>query len=255
MHKTQAYFNSAVISATSTSLADIILNDADVSALQLHLQEDAQNYIYSSAVSMADAVQAIQREWYSWSTVKLYYSLFYALRAILAANNLAIIYHANGKKNTPYRLSCYPGQSPQKLSGTTHKIVIKQFYEGFPTSPLISQLIDLKRPFDWMIDRREEVNYKNVRLFEPMVPAFFQGVVKSPIRQTIDAYINDITFIYTFDPDHAILALPIKVLSNATRSIVSANPKLKFTEQDRDYLFGIFRDRRGVIKAAEKIFI
>lgn len=256
VHKTQAYFNAAVMSAPSVPPeSGITLNTTNAASLQLYLQDDARNYVYSSAVSIADAVQAIDRELYSWSTVKLYYALFYALRAILAANSLAIIYHNNGRKNTPYLLRCCQGQRPVKLSGNTHKIVIKEFCNVFPDSPLLSQMIEFRRPFDWMMDRREEVNYKNVRFSEPLVPDFFRGVIKSSMRLTVAAYVNDVSSTYAFDPDHAILALPIKVLSIAARSIVETNPKLKFSEEDQAYIFSLFRDQHGIFKVAEKIFI
>lgn len=255
MHKAQSYFDSIVIPASfAPPLTTIALNAHQATNLQLQLYEDARDYLYSAAVSVGDAVQAIQLELYSWATVKLYYSLFYALRSILATSQRAIIYHTNGSKSTPYLLECNPGKSPVKLSGNTHKVVIQQFSNAFPSSFLLSQEIELKKPFTWIMEKREEANYKNARFYEPLRPPFFKGVVSSSMRQTISTYVDDTTGTYAFDPDHAILALPIKVLSFAEKSLVSVSPLLKFSDDDLAFLCGLFRDRHGIIKSAKRIF-
>jgi hypothetical protein len=252
MHRAQQYFDT-VINPGGNALAGIALNPITAGMLERELAEDAKSYLYSSVVSVGDAIQGIQREMFSWATVKLYYAVFYALRAVLAAHKYAILYHVVGQKGTPYRLLAASGQAPAKLSGNTHKVILQQYSEHFPSAPMVTQLVGIHKPFDWMMDRREEINYKNAKFHEPVAPLFFKKIASGNIRQLLDAYIKDNGSAFAFDPDHAILALPIAAIQTAKTAFAAMVPPVVFAEDDVKFLAGLFRDRYGEMPGARML--
>ena len=94
-----------------------VLTQAERENLRLSLIEDAKNYYQSAAVSLVDSLRSISSGFYSWSAVKLYYSVFYALRARLAAAG-ECIYYDSGK---PRYTTVNPGFHAVKMNGNTHK--------------------------------------------------------------------------------------------------------------------------------------
>ncbi|WP_234191977.1 hypothetical protein [Pseudacidovorax sp. NFM-22] len=252
MHRAQLYFDT-VINPGGNAPAGVVLNAGMAGTLELELVEDAKSYLYSAIVSVGDAIQAIQNELFSWSTVKLYYAVFYALRATLAAHKYAIIYHVVGQKGTPYRLRAAPGEVPAKLSGNTHKVILQQYSTHFPGAPMVTQLIGTDTPFDWIMDRREEVNYKIAKFREPEAPTCFKKIASENLRRLLPAYINDSSATFAFDPEHAILALPIAAIQTAKAAFAAKVPPTSLTAGDASFLAGLFRDRHGQILAARDL--
>lgn len=249
MHRAQRYFDT-VINSAGHAPAGVALNPITAGMLELELAEDAKSYLYSAVVSVGDAIQGIQREMFSWPTVKLYYAVFYALRAVLAAHKCAILYHVVGQKGTPYRLRAESGQAPIKLSGNTHKVILQQYAAHFPAAPMVTQLIGADKSFDWMMDRREEVNYKNARFHEPATPPFFKKIASGNLRHLLLAYISDNGATFAFDPDHAILALPIAAIQAAKTAFAAMGPPAVLAADDAKFLAGLFRDRHGEMPGA-----
>jgi hypothetical protein len=252
MHRAQWYFDT-VINPGGNAPAGIALNPLIAGTLELELAEDAKSYFYSALVSVGDAVQAIQHEFFSWATVKLYYAVFYALRATLAAHKYAVLYHVVGQKGTPYRLRAASGEAPVKLSGNTHKVILQQYASYFPAVPMVTQLIGIDKPFEWMMERREEVNYKNAKFHEPAAPLFFKKIASEKMRHLLLAYINDNSSTFAFDPDHAILALPIAAIQAANAALSARVPPAVLSEDDTKFLSQLFRDRHGEISCARQL--
>jgi hypothetical protein len=240
MHQAQSYIDNVLRPlAPANRLANVSLTSAQATSLQLALKKDAGGYLYSGIVSIGDAVQALDRAMYTWATVKLYYSLFYLLRNILAEHGIVLFY--DGKK--PFSWSCKAGQMPVKRDGPTHKAVLSTFSDVCPNSILISQPIDRYAALDWMTHRREEANYTNAKFTEPLPPAHFLKVSQEGVRRSTSAYSKDDSFLYAFDPEHAILALPIEALKKAL-SLVSAKGE-GVAEEERRYLAGLYFDKAG----------
>jgi uncharacterized protein (UPF0332 family) len=255
MHRAQIYFDNFILPANfGVQWAGLALNPATAGNFQNELYKDSWSYLYSAAVSIADAVKGIENELFSWATVKLYYATFYSLRAHLAASSYAILYQKTLHKATPYGLSSFPNESPKKLSGNTHKVVLMEFARIFDKALVVSQQINGEKPLNWMMDRREEANYKNGCFPEPNKPSHFNGVSGSPIRATLNAYINDDGLTYGFDPDHAILALPILTFRKALETLKAVNAGGGFSEAQADFLKVLFRDKNGPIPSATSLF-
>jgi len=71
--------------------------------------------------------------------------------------------------------------------------------------------------------------------------------VRSGVRRSTAEYISDKTYLYAFDPDHAILALPVETLKQ-----VLAHPNLDITaNQEADaqrLLRSLFADKAGPMR-------
>ena len=249
MHKAQRYYDT-FINPAKNAPAGVALTPTTARKLELELVEDAKSYLYSAVVSIGDAMQGIQREMFSWSTVKLYYAIFYALRAVLAAHKYAILYQVVGQKATPYELRAVSGQASVKLSGNTHKVILQQYTVHFQNAPMVTQLIGTQKPFDWMMERREEINYKNPKFHEPAAPQFFNKIASGNIRHLLDEYINDNGVNFAFDPDHAILALPIAAIQAAKTAFSVMAPPTVLGEDDSKFLARLFRDQHGEMQKA-----
>ena len=228
---------------TGGSFLDHPCSTTEASRVDSLLQIDASNYLYSACVSIGDALQGIERSLFTWSTVKLYYATFYLLRALLALSGRALVY--DGSK--PRTLLCKAGESPGSLSGKirgTHQLVIAYFEKSFPNSPLLSQEISNEKPLEWLINRREEANYSTGRFEEPNCPSHFNSILRTGIRKATSGYIADHTYLYAFDPDHAILAFPIEVLK-----VTLAHPRINMTSNtsidSQRFFQSIFSDRSG----------
>lgn len=227
--------------------ASFLLNATQASGLTQALSEDALNYLYSGAVSIADATQAIDRGMYTWATVKLYYSLFYLARGQLADKGVAIFYN----KTKPMSVKAAAGETPKKAAGNTHKVVLNLFKTSMPNHPITSNPIDSVDAFEWMVKRREEANYNIAKFSEPTTPKHLEKIASAGIRRSLAAYLTDSTHLYCFDRDHAILALPAELLKQNLISL-RANPERM--RDERKYLAGLFSDRLGPIAEAMNLF-
>lgn len=213
------------------------------------LRIDATNYLYSACVSIGDAVQAIDRALFTWATVKLYYSSFYLLRSLLALSGRAFMY--DGSK--PRTLTCRAGEAPAPITAKgTHQAVIAYFAKTFPRSPLLSQDIGTDPPFRWLMHRREEANYNIGRFGDPQCPAHFAAIVREGVRRSTSEYVADSSYLYTFDPEHAMLALPIEALKQAV-----SHPDLDIaanSDADAQKFFrALFADKSGPLSGVLRL--
>lgn len=227
-------------------LSQIALSASQAAALRQALGRDARDYLYSGIVSIGEAVQAIDRSLYTWATVKLYYAVFYMIRALLAEHGTAIFY--DGTK--PFSWNSIAGSMATKRDGATHKVVLMSFQSVLPTSPLLSQPIGGQGALDWLIKRREEANYTNPRFSEPSAPAHLDLIARSGVRKSVSAYLRDSTLLYAFDPENAILAFPIEALKLVLRSKAAGGAGITLTEDDRKYLAGLYMDKTGPLAEA-----
>lgn len=251
MHQAQSYVDNHIRPCVpGAKLSTIALSATQASRLRLSLNVDAVSYLYSGAVSIGDAVQAIERQLYSWATVKLYYAFFYLSRALLAAHGTALLYE--GTK--PFSWHCMAGITPTKRDGPTHKAVLSSFMATFPTSILLSQPIAATPALSWLMYRREEANYTSARFSEPTAPGHFNVAAREGIRKILTAYVCDSSYLYSFDPDHAMLALPVEALKLALKEFSARGGSLQFGTDDRQYLASLFFDKSGPLSEVVALF-
>ena len=146
------------------------------------------------------------------------------------------------KNRSPQKIKVSQGQLPINTKGTTHEVIIKLFIDTFQSNIILSQEIDNENPLRWVQARREEFNYKVAKFSEPETPECFRKIRALGIRQAFSAYVNDTQYQYCFDPDHAILALPIELIKHAKKTY---NTHDFFDQDEKEYLTGILCDRNG----------
>lgn len=184
-----------------------ILTAAQSATLSAALAEDAKGAIYSAVISIADAFSSLQRGYFSWATVKLYYACFYLSKAALARRGFCIFYV--GK--SPFYIEAKPGRSPVSQAGNSHTVVTSLYKRYVSTGVINAQPLNGLHAFDWMASRREDVNYKDIRFSDPIVPAWFSNVDIYGLRRLVGDYLAD-PFLYAFDESHAMVALPLAAL-------------------------------------------
>jgi hypothetical protein len=217
--------------------------------LKEQLLVDAQSYYYSALISFLDASLGLDRHLYSWSTVKLYYSVFYSLRCLLAISGYCI-YYCNEK---PFTCRAMAGTTGSMLKGTTHKVVLSLFEQVFRSDPLLSQDIAGEPALKWLINRREDANYKQARFTDPSPPAHFVRVNDLGFRRAINAYLDDKTSLYVFDQDHAMVAFPLATLVRARVELKIQNLPYADLESNK-FLSGLGRDKSGRIACLAQLF-
>lgn len=220
-----------------------VLSPLEMTNLSAALRSDAADFYYSSWISFLDAINGVNKGFYTWATVKFYYSVFYAFRAALALGSVCIFHVDRGA----YVWAANPGASPVSSSDRgTHKTVLKAFQRAYPSHPLVSQQIDLMDAVDWLIVQREFANYGRARFGEPSAGSQFDHVSANGVRKSVNAYISDKSLAYAFDPDHAILAYPLASLLLIGSQLAGAGLQGP-SEAEQHFLRDRTRDQSGLI--------
>lgn len=210
------------------------------------LASDSQKSIYSSLLSIADAVRGLDAQYTTWPTVKFYYSAFYSVRALLSLSSVCMYYVSTKSLWIESVQGSYAEKSPPRAGGSSHKFSFALFADRFPNSPLISQTIDGMVPFDWLMKQREDANYRVPRFVEPTENALFRFVRKFGVRKLCIQYLEDDTF--AFDPDHAVFAYPLYLLKHIRKLGVSGRSCVENSDDDSAYE-AYFSDRFGPVSA------
>lgn len=219
------------------------LNYVQATTLSTNMALDVREMLYSGVLSIADACNGIRAGYPSWATVKLYYSVFYSLRAILLIRGRGV-FHLDSK---PGLIEVWPGGLVRKLTtaeakGGSHGQVLYLFNKLYPNSSFLTP-IGTEKAIYWLKHRREEVNYGQQKFVEPSMPYWFtNSLSKNPLRSLVSAYSNS-PLLYAFDPDHATLALPLLISSSAISEAKSAGMEIE--GGDRTFLASMMKDHDG----------
>ena len=189
------------------------LSSAEVTQLHSDLMYDAVDFFYSGILSFSEGIDSIFHKRFSWATVKLYYSIFYLIRASLAANGFALLRCGN-----MYRLKYCVGEKPfstnNKKYSTTHEGTISHYKDIFSISDrLLSNKIDDLDAYQWMMNAREIVNYRSVSFLEPGcldIWDFFSTCVDDGTLVDELKRLEDDSYIKCFQEEYAVVAIPIK---------------------------------------------
>lgn len=226
------------------------VNHIQATNLVVQVEADVTGLIFTSGLSIVDALNGIRSGYYSWATTKLYYSLFYSLKALLIVRRYGL-FHFNGK---PGLVEIWPGGLVRKLTtgeaqGGSHGSALKLF-EKFAPNHLLLTPVGPDHPLKWLKGLREEVNYNLPRFLEPNLPSWFaDSAGKNPLRKLMAAYVGD-NNLYAFNPDHAVLALPILALRLASQEGLAAGYVLD--DADKAFLAGRLKDEAGPIAPLAK---
>jgi len=209
------------------------LDSNKVSTLRSALWDDAEDLYFKGLLSLSEAIYSVSRHLYSWATVKAYYALFYLLRSSLAVRDTAIVHN-----RTIYLFPINVGEMPQKKASKKYRGVhistIKIYQDLYGHSDILqSNTIDNQNSYEWLLKRREQVNYQQREFYDPEPPDFLQSISeqidKNRFDSLISTYVNDKKYIYCFQAEHACLALPIKRLLLTKEEFTKKNHPLSFS--------------------------
>jgi hypothetical protein len=116
-------------------------------------------YFECSALAVGCAFNGLHQRLTTWPTVQLYYSVFYALRGLLALSGCCIFYLGN----SPFYIEALSGQNAERPPGgrrsaTTHGAVLESFKKRLSSHSILSQDIEGMNPLDWLSARRVSAN-------------------------------------------------------------------------------------------------
>ncbi len=193
--------------------------------LLVELKSDASDLYFKAIFSLADAINGLSHGRHSWAVIKVYYAVFFLLRCSLATRNIAFL-----KNNGIYTLNLEKGEKPrrrdngkhlgEKVSGD-HKTTIVTFMSVFSeTDILLTNTVNGKCVYDWLMELRNQVNYRERTFAEPNNKYFFSSLFdRARLKDQIEVYLNDEISVYCFDEDHCALAAPLKIATIVRRQL------------------------------------
>ena len=175
------------------------------------LEDEIGPYYYKAILSYMESIVALKSKLFSWATVKLYYSVFYSIKSYLACKDIAILraerklFYVKAKENEFIKKCDDP---------TDHKGTILTASKLFRNSDmLLSNNIDNMDVYQWMMKKREEVNYKDLDFHDPSAPDFWSElnneIERHGIKVIVDKMVND-NWLYCFQDEYAVLGIPTK---------------------------------------------
>jgi len=196
---------------------DYKVKEANREYLLAELKEDASDIYFKAIFSLADAIFGLYHGRHSWSVIKIYYSVFYLLRCSMACHGYAFL-----KNKGIYTLKLETGESPVRRDNCTHngnkvtgdhKTTIATYASMFEQSDILqTNTIDGEVIYDWLMELRNQVNYRERTFQEPNNRHFYSALFdKDKIKSQIETYINDDSYVYCFNEDHCCLAAPLKL--------------------------------------------
>lgn len=195
------------------------LKESKKESLLEELKKDASDLYFKGVFSLADAINSLSHGRHSWAVIKVYYSVFFLLRCSLATKNIAFL-----KNKGIYTLKLETGERPcrrdtgihmgERVSGDhkTTLVTFMSFYSG--TDVLLSNSVNGTNVYEWLMELRNQVNYRERTFTEPENKYFFSSLFDSArIKDQVELYLNDDIPVYCFDEDHCALAAPLKLTS------------------------------------------
>lgn len=191
-----------------------VLTNRDITEIMPLINQDALDFFNNAVISFSEGIDSIFNKRFSWATVKLYYSVYYLLRASLCCYNYALL-----RNRRMYRLKIAVGESPystcNKKYNTTHEGTISHYKDVCSGSDvLLTNHIGDMDAYEWMEYVRNVVNYLDVSFREPACLDFWDiyktAVNDNTLSSLLNMLENDTNNIYCFQEDYAVVAIPIK---------------------------------------------
>jgi hypothetical protein len=219
--------------------AQYIVDARSESALKQIARDDARRYIYNAVVSFLGGIGGLNTQQAAWAVTRLYYSAFYIGRAALC-RAYHIIFHApkpTSTSHTHYELLIRVGQKATVVSKTpsTHKLVGLRFQEKAYPNFMTGLEVNGLDPFVWLMEQREYWQYRASRFPDPDMPDILAQVDIKKIQRLLEEYASDQTGLFLSDPEHALLAIPFRLVIWALSQESLLSPGA-VTEEDLVYL-------------------
>lgn len=151
-----------------------------------------------------------------------------------------------------YRLKLAMGEMPfgtnNKKYNSTHGGTISHYKDVFVgTDILLTNLIDDVDVYQWMENVRDIVNYREVGFEEPecldIWKKYKESIEANSLSDLLELLINDSQYIYCFQEEYAVVAIPIKRMQQTIADLAN-NGWLPLIAAERiEYVDSIIKGR------------
>lgn len=208
--------------------------------LKSTIKQDGIGFYYNALISFFQGLLSLTNNSVSWACVELYYSTYYSLRSLLAANDYAIIRH-EGLYLLKIQENQHPIKKNSKEYNTDHKGTINYYIDCFENSDyMCSNKIDGDVFYKWMMDIRETTNYRNDHFKEPnkfdIIEEYADKIIGD--KNTIGVLLNEFEMdwdIYCFLKETAWLAGPYRKLFETATKYKSLDVSLE--DDQKEYIY------------------
>ena len=187
-----------------TAYAHFAPSAGEISAIRATLEDAVMDSSYAAVVSYAEAITGLQHGSISWSIVRLYYSCFYSLRALLLLNEI-VPFNCHGEMLLDVQRGMFlkGGKSSHHWNWASIRKIAQLTGSWFVSS-------DSEETYEKLRKHRENVNYTHA--FTD--PAFHRCLVsgESDLTKRFRSYRDDGPFLYTYLADHLAIAYPTKLI-------------------------------------------
>lgn len=201
-----------------TSYAHFAPSAGEISAIRATVEDAVLESTYAAVVSYAEAMSGLQHGSISWSIVRLYYSCFYSLRALLLLNEI-VPFNCRGEMllDIPSGKFLKGGASSHHWNWTSIRKVVQLSGSWFVSS-------DSEETYEKLRKHRENINYTHA--FTD--PAFHRCLVSGEpdLTRRFRSYRDDGSFLYTYLADHLAIAYPTKLIFSLDASLRDASMSL-----------------------------
>ncbi len=225
----------------STALSAVTANK-----MRLAADEDLKGFYFNGMLSLLEALSALSQGRFSWTTVKLYYSVYYFLRAEMLARGVALI------RNTRlFRIKLKSGEvffsKKSREWNSDHAGTVLHFGELYTHyDTILSNKVggsDLNG-YAWLRKQREIINYSERSFLEPKHPDIWKGAVSSGISATklngtVKHYLDDERLLFVLQSDHAVLGIPIRRLVLTKSILEEKGYKNILSAEQKSFLYGL----------------
>jgi len=226
----------------NANFKDLQLDASQAALLSRDLIEDSKDLYYKGLISLFESIKSINSGLLSWATIKIYYSIYYFLRCTLALNGIALIRHKG-----LYYLKALELEKPivkknNKKYNSDHSGTINYYIDLFSSDILLSQSIDSYNAYEWLMNKREQVNYRERSFNEPSHCDFWNHIASQVKAGKLDKLIKDYTndnYILCFQEENAILAIPIKRALLTNSSLKAEGIDLALNTNQREHLISL----------------
>ena len=130
-----------------------------------------------------------------------------------------------------YRLKLQKGEKPfsttNKKYNSTHGGTISHYKDIFSgTDKLLTNKIDDVETYQWMEDIRDIVNYREISFRDPdcldVWVKFKNALDNHELDKLFDTLLNDNSYVYCFQEEYAVVAVPIKRMQQTIADMSNA---------------------------------
>lgn len=210
-------------------------NQIALTAVSGTLHEAALDSAYAAVISYAEAFSSLQQGSVSWPIVKLYYSCFYSLRALLLLNQV-VPFNSKGEM----LLDIYGGKF-EKGGRSSHHWNWKAINKVSTIKGSWFTSADSEEAYEKLRKHRENVNYTHS--FPDPNSHGCLVTKEEDLGKRFRSYRDDSAFFYTYLDDHLAIAYPTQLICYLDSSLKNASITLDDEKIDHVKKIWAFKDR------------